>query len=78
MINLIYWILNKKYLIKGFNSNLMVNSELYSKILDVNFEELCTAYLIPYDIDTDEEYPVYITLGYLLAFLNKKSANLHL
>jgi len=63
-----------KYAQKGFNASLMINENLYGSIPNVNFEELCKAYLIRYeqiqgvkDIATSQ---VYIKFGYLLAFLN--------
>lgn len=66
------------YAQKGFNSNLMsdalVNPGLYGQIPSVDFTKLSTAYLVQYRLSnqvTDTiEYPTYITLGYLLAFLN--------
>lgn len=66
------------YAQKGFNSNLLAdaltNPTLFEQIPSVNYQTLCNAYLVQYQIsnqDTDNiEYPVYISLGYLLAFLN--------
>ena len=65
-----------KYAQKGFNSNLFVDPTLYYDIPDVNFSKLCYAYAIKYpqinpDGSSDQLHsPVYIQLGYLLAFLN--------
>jgi len=66
------------YAQKGFNSNLMANAlsnpSLYGLITEVDFNKLCTAYLTQYQLSnqatTSIESPVYITFGYLLAFLN--------
>lgn len=66
------------YAQKGFNSNLLAealtNKELFEKVKSVDFKELAKAYLVQYqtsNVATDTiEYPTYITLGYLLAFLN--------
>ena len=65
------------YAIKGFNSNLMADKTNFSKINDVNWTDLCTAYYVAYEFVDNEtmtsstaEKPVYIKLGYLLAFLN--------
>lgn len=66
------------YAKKGFNSNLMIDSTLASSPLlkDIDFGEkdgICTGYAIKYtqaESDTSINYPVYIKLGYLLAFLN--------
>jgi hypothetical protein len=66
-----------QYAIKGFNSNLMVDQSKFRSIKDVNFQELCTGYLIKYQFSESNsaqvnqgELGVYIKLGYLLAFLN--------
>lgn len=66
-----------QYAIKGFNSNLMVDQNKFRSIKDVNFQELCTGYLIKYQFSESNsaqvnqgELGVYIKLGYLLAFLN--------
>jgi hypothetical protein len=66
------------YAQKGFNSNLMADDSIeLSTITNVKFENLCKAYLLKYQftegVSTQPnagEYPVYIKLGYLLAFLN--------
>lgn len=63
----------KKYALKGFNSNLMTNNEIYDLVPSVDFEELCQAYGIRYKIEEDlgiSNYQIYIKFGYLLAFLN--------
>lgn len=62
-----------RYALKGFNSNLMADPRLYNKIEFVDFNELCTAYGIRYTIKDEESslnFPIYIKLGYLMAFLN--------
>ena len=65
-----------KYAAKGFNSQLMIDPTLYNSILSVQFDKLCTAFIVAYNQGgTDAEStklraPVYISLGYLLAFLN--------
>jgi len=64
------------YGIKGFNSNLMIDSSI--KVPSCDFDTLFTAYSVSYkhsgDLTSKDNpepiYPVYITLGYLLAFLN--------
>lgn len=61
------------YAKKGFNSNLMMNPSIANSIPDVDFDKLCTAYAIKYvqaESDTSINYPIYIKLGYLMAFLN--------
>jgi len=65
------------YAQKGFNSNLFVDPTLYDSIPNVDFTgSLCYAYTVKYaqssvDGATDKVHsPVYIQLGYLLAFLN--------
>lgn len=65
------------YAQKGFNSNLMADKSIASKITNVDFKSLCKAYLLKYQFTEGTtmqvnagEYPVYIKLGYLLAFLN--------
>ena len=60
-----------QYALKGFNSNLMSNPDVYNEVEKVDFNKLCTGYAIPY-IQKDEKpnYPTYIKFGYLLAFLN--------
>jgi len=65
------------YAKKGFNSNLMADKTKFSKIKDIDWKELCTAYYVGYEfsdnganITSGAEKPIYIKLGYLLAFLN--------
>jgi hypothetical protein len=66
------------YAQKGFNSNLLADAlstpELFGQVGSVDFNKLCRAYLTQYQLSnqTSEniEYPVYISLGYLLAFIN--------
>jgi hypothetical protein len=60
------------YAKKGFNSDLMVDPSVYSSIKDVDFKQLCNAYVVKYPtgVALSPRSPVYITLGYLLAFLN--------
>ena len=66
------------YAQKGFNSTLLVdalsNPSLFEETPTVDFKKLCKAYLVQYQVsnyNSDEiNYPVYIQLGYLLAFLN--------
>jgi len=63
----------KKYAIKGFNSNLMSDPDYYTKVDNVDFNSLCTAYAIRYVIKGKESkinFPIYVKFGYLLAFLN--------
>ena len=63
------------YAQKGFNASLMANENLYGSIPPVDFAEMSKSYLVMYgqggkassDIASAR---VYITLGYLLAFLN--------
>ena len=65
-----------QYGLKGYNSSLMYDSKLFDIIPDVNFNELCKAYVIKYTQGGAEgtadmiHSPVYIRFGYLLAFLN--------
>ena len=64
-----------QYALKGFNSNLMVDPNLFSKIKTVDFGNLSTAYGIRWYIQSvtgtsRPNYPTYIKLGYLLSFLN--------
>jgi hypothetical protein len=65
-----------QYGLKGYNSNLMYDSKLFDIIPDVNFKDLCKAYVIKYTQGGAEgtqdmiHSPVYIRFGYLLAFLN--------
>lgn len=64
------------YALKGFNTELMKDPTLYNQVDDVNFTDLCKALIIRYpNPDVDESLrslavPVYISFGYLLAFLN--------
>lgn len=66
------------YAQKGFNSNLMTEAlstpSLFEQVPTVNFTELAKAYLVQYRVSNQVsdtiDYPVYVTLGYLLAFLN--------
>lgn len=64
------------YAIKGFNSDLMANNLLYDSVPSVDFKKLCKTYTIKYKqggidgVAASVQSPVYITLGYLLAFLN--------
>lgn len=65
-----------EYAAKGFNSQLMIDPTLYNKIPSVQFDKLCKAFIVAYNQGgTDAEStklraPVYISFGYLLAFLN--------
>ena len=65
------------YAQKGFNSSLFVDPTLYDSIPNVDFTgSLCYAYTVKYEQGSADEsrnkanIPVYIQLGYLLAFLN--------
>ena len=66
------------YAIKGFNAAIMADKslEVYNNILAVPYPDLCTAYVIKYKMPGIEgvlgsvRSPTYISLGYLLAFLN--------
>lgn len=65
------------YAQKGFNSNLMADKSIAPSITNVDFKNLCRAYLLKYQFTEGNstqanagEFPVYIKLGYLLAFLN--------
>ena len=64
----------QQYALKGFNSSLMSNPDVYPKVPRVLFDQLCTGYGIKYIIQNDDKskanYPTYIKFGYLLAFLN--------
>ena len=67
----------QKYAAKGFNSNLMADPGKYNSIRNVDFKSLSQAYLLKYRFSdgsqqdsNNVEFPVYIKLGYLLAFLN--------
>ena len=66
-----------KYALKGFNSNLMADRTNFNKISDIDWKKLCTAYYVGYEFNSNQsmttsssQKPVYIKLGYLLAFLN--------
>jgi len=80
-----------EYIIKGFNSNLLLGvpstsnddagsptqaaiQAFYSSVPSVDFKSLCKGYVINYVLkpsgNIPGEYPTYIKLGYLLAFLN--------
>jgi len=65
-----------QYAGKGFNSQLMIDPLLYNDIPAVDFDTLCKAFIIRYpqgDLEggpSMTQAPVYIQLGYLLAFLN--------
>ena len=66
-----------KYAKKGFNSNLMADKKKFASIKDVDWKSLCQAYYVGYVFSANSsvtpsspEKPVYIKLGYLLAFLN--------
>jgi hypothetical protein len=60
----------------GFASSLLANKEAIGNIPAVNFKELLTAYVVPYQIDqeiikgTSTNHPVYIPLGLVLMILN--------
>ena len=66
------------YARKGFNSNVMADKDLYGSVEPIDFQKLCTAYFFAYQFPEKDEMsaldatqcPVYIKLGYLLAFLN--------
>jgi hypothetical protein len=65
-----------QYAAKGFNSQLMIDPTLYNSILSVQFDKLCKAFIVGYNQGgpdaeaTKLRAPVYVSLGYLLAFLN--------
>ena len=66
-----------KYAQKGFNASMMADPAKYGDIPPVDFNELCTSYLVRYNQGVvgagDQSLTsakVYITFGYLLAFLN--------
>ena len=70
-----------KYGQKGFSSNLMVDGDepglqLFDLTPNVDFKKLSTAIVTKYTFGSDRSnpditlFPVYIPLGYLLAFLN--------
>ena len=65
-----------KYGAKGYNSSIMADSTLYPYVESVDFNAFCKAYVVKYPQGGLEgtqdsiHVPVYITLGYLLAFLN--------
>lgn len=60
----------------GFATNLMGNKELVSSFTKVDFEQLLTAFVIPYNVSQEIEmgaplnHPVYIPFGTLLMVLN--------
>lgn len=64
------------YALKGFNSELMIDPGKYDQVPNVDFKKLCTAFIIKYPkvgadgTKSTVQVPVYISLGYLLAFLN--------
>ena len=64
------------YALKGFNTELMTNPTLYDQVSGVEFDKLCKALIVRYpNTGADEALtnllvPVYISFGYLLAFLN--------
>lgn len=64
------------YALKGFNATLMRDPSVYSEIEDVDFLKLCVSYVIKYKSGGLEgqvaavRAPTFISLGYLLAFLN--------
>lgn len=65
------------YARKGFNSNLMLDPKQVVNLpdtIDFNAKDgICTAYAIKYtqaESDMSINYPIYIKLGYLMAFLN--------
>jgi len=66
----------KAYANRGFNSSLMLDPDTYKTTTPtVDWDSLCTAYAVRYELNQSNsngipEYPVYIKLGYLLAFLN--------
>ena len=65
-----------QYAAKGFNSQLMIDPTLYNDVLSVQFDKLCKAFIVAYNQggadaeSTKLRAPVYISFGYLLAFLN--------
>ena len=65
-----------QYAAKGFNGQLMIDPTLYNNIPSVQFDKLCTAFIVAYNQGgsdaeaTKLRAPVYISLGYLLSFLN--------
>lgn len=64
------------YALKGFNATLMRDPSVYSEIEDVDFYKLCTSFVLKYKSGGLEgqvaavRAPTFISLGYLLAFLN--------
>ena len=60
----------------GFNSALMAGKATSKDIPAVNYEELTTIYVIPYEINEPVEgggdivHPVYVQLGFLLMIMN--------
>lgn len=66
----------KNYALKGFNAAAMADNTLYDTIPFVDFESMCYSYVIKYQMGGVEgaagsvRSPTFISLGYLLAFLN--------
>jgi GH24 family phage-related lysozyme (muramidase) len=63
----------KQYALKGFNSYLMSNPDLFFAVPKVDFTELSKGYGIRYTIQDNQtkvNFPTYIKFGYLMAFLN--------
>lgn len=63
----------KQYALRGFNSYLMADPDLYFAIPKVDFTELSKGYGIRYTIQDEQNninFPTYIKFGYLIAFLN--------
>ena len=64
------------YALKGFNTELMRDPTLYDQVEKVDFNKLCKALIVRYPYTTPGAdpntvlVPVYISFGYLLAFLN--------
>ena len=64
------------YALKGFNAAAMADNNLYDTIPSVDFGNMCHSYVIKYQLDGIEgvagsvRSPTFISLGYLLAFLN--------
>ena len=63
----------KQYALKGFNSYLMADPDLFFAVPKVDFVELSKGYGIRYTIQDQQNninFPTYIKFGYLMAFLN--------
>lgn len=64
------------YAQKGFNSELMVDPKKFSQITSIDFNKFCKSVVVEFaQFNTDGivypgQYSTYITLGYLLAFIN--------